>query len=426
MKRPTFSLMVAIASISFLLLGFLGCSMVKNPQAAIGETRQPETSPTISQRQKKTVDSRLVAANTKFGFKLFKEILKEDSGKNIFVSPSSVAIALSMTYNGASGDTQQAMTKTLELQGLSLQEVNQANDALKTLLENPDPQVQLTIANSLWAKKGVSFNPEFLQKNRQFYQAKIAGLDFTNPSAPSDINNWVKQNTGGKIKSIINEIPSDQVLFLINALYFKGTWTKKFDQKQTTTEPFYLADGTQKQHPMMSQRDKYKYYENDQFQAVSLPYGKGKLSLYIFLPKENFKLTNFYQQLNTENWEQWMTQFKKKPGFIQMPRFKMDYDIELNDALTALGMEVAFDSKANFTQMSSIPLQLNQVKHKTFVEVNEAGTEAAAVTAVGVVTTSAPMAEEPFEMIVNRPFFACIRDNQTGTVLFMGSIVEPK
>lgn len=416
----------AMITAGIILLSLLGWLLAQKFSIALPKPQSPEISQSQLGKPDAAVDSRLVAANTKFGFKLFSEILREDKGKNIFVSPTSVAIALSMTYNGASGKTQQAMAKTLELQGMSLEEVNQANQLLKASLENPDPNVQLRIANSLWAKQGIPFKPQFLQRNKRFYQAKVTDLDFGNPNSLGIINNWVKENTQGKIDSIINEIQPDQLLFLINAIYFKGNWTNKFDASQTANKPFYLADGSQKQHPMMSQKDEYQYYENDQFQAVSLPYGEGRVSLYVFLPKQKLTQEAFYQQLTTENWEEWMSQFRRRKGFVQLPRFKMEYDITLNEALKALGMEVAFSRDANFAQMSPTSVNINQVKHKTFVEVNEEGTEAAAVTSVGVMVTSAQMPEEPFQMIVNRPFFSCIRDNQTGTILFMGSIVEPQ
>ncbi len=372
------------------------------------------------------VDRKLVAANTKFGFKLFSEILKQDSGKNVFVSPVSVAIALSMAYNGASGQTQQAMAQTLELQGMSLESINQANAALRATLENPESQVQMAIANSLWAKQGTPFQPEFIQRNQQFYEAKVTDLDFDAPTAPSVINNWVEQSTKGKINKIVDKIRADDMLFLLNAMYFKGKWTTPFDKSQTVIQSFDLLNGNEKQLPMMSQSGKYRYYENEKFQAVSLPYGKGRLSLYIFLPKQKSSLAAFFQNLNAENNSQWMTQFRIRNGSLRLPRFKMDYEIELTNALKALGMEAAFNSQANFSQMTAIPVSINQVKHKTFVEVNEEGTEAAAVTSVGVVTTAAHVTAAPFEMIVDHPFFCQIRDNQTGTILFMGAIVEPK
>jgi serpin B len=177
----------------------------------------------------------------------------------------------------------------------------------------------------------------------------------------------------------------------------------------------------------MSQSGKYRYFENDTLQAVSLPYGKGRLNLYVFLPKKNTNLDAFQQQLAVENWQEWMTQFRMRQGSIQLPRFKFDYDIQLNDALKALGMESAFnEAKANFSNMTSASVKIDEVKHKTFVEVNEEGTEAAAATSIGIVGTAVARPEEPFQMIVDRPFFCAIRDNQTGTILFMGSIREPK
>jgi serpin B len=332
-----------------------------------------------------------------------------------------------MTYNGASGETQQAMANALELQGMSLDNINQANNTLKASLENADPAVQMSIANSLWARQGISFNPEFIKQNQQFYGAKVTELDFAKPDSSNIINNWVKENTRGKIDNIVGQLKPDDVLFLINAIYFKGNWTKKFDKSQTTERPFNLSNGSQKQHPMMSQSGKYRYYENETFQAVSLPYGKGRMSLYVFLPSKTTNLNTFQQQLKSENWQQWMNQFRMRQGSVELPRFKFDYDIKLNNALKALGMETAFSNQANFSNMTSASVAINEVKHKTFVEVNEEGTEAAAATSVGMVLTSARMpAEEPFQMVVDRPFFCAIRDNQTGTILFMGSIKEPK
>jgi serine protease inhibitor len=418
-----------LVAAGIVLAGLVGGLMAQKIDARdsfFQNSQTPRDSRVMAQSPNRPVDSRLVDANTKFGFKLFQEVLKQDSNKNVFVSPTSIAIALSMTYNGASGETQQAMAKALELQGISLPDINQANETLKASLEKADPDVQLSIANSLWAKQGIPFKPEFLQSNQQFYKAKVTELNFSSPDATKTINGWVKENTRGKIDQIINQIQPDDLLFLINAVYFKGNWTKQFDKSQTTERPFYLSNGTQKQHPMMSQSGKYRYYENETLQAVSLPYGKGRLSLYVFLPKKNTNLKAFEQQLSLENWQQWMNQFQMRSGSIQLPRFKFDYDIQLNNALKALGMETAFSNQANFSNMTSASVAIDQVKHKTFVEVNEEGTEAAAATSVGMVLTSAPMPQDPFQMVVDRPFFCAIRDNETGTILFMGSIQEPK
>ncbi|MEH2050217.1 serpin family protein [Nostoc sp.] len=417
----------ALAAASVVLFSVLGCSQVDSNKSAIAQSSLPQPENPL---QKKTVntDTKIVESSNKFGFKLFSEVLKNDrGGNNIFISPSSVAIALAMTYNGASGSTQQAMAKTLELQGMNLPEINSSYAAaLKQILDNPDAKVQLKIANSLWANQDVSFAPDFLKRTQDFYQAKVSNLNFKDAAASNIINNWVKENTNGKINKIVETIEPNQVLFLINAIYFKGNWSNEFDKKETEQQPFYITPGRRKQHPMMSQKGDYRYYESEQFQAVSLPYGKdGKFSFYIFLPQQNSNLKGFYQNLNVENWEKWMTQFKKQEGFIRLPRFKTEYDITLNDALKTLGMGEAFSNKANFSGMGK-NFAISQVKHKTFVEVNEEGTEAAAATSVGIVATSLRDEPEPFRMIVDRPFFCAIRDNQTGSLLFMGSIIDPQ
>ncbi|MBC6474338.1 MAG: serpin family protein [Hormoscilla sp. GM102CHS1] len=372
-------------------------------------------------------EQKLIEANTIFGFKLFQEILQtEGERQNIFVSPTSVAIALSMLSNGAEGTTSEAMAKTLEIQGIG--EINRGYGALKASLENPEPDVQITIANSLWARQGVPFKAEFIQKTKQLYGAKVTDLDFGDKDAAKVINRWVENNTQGKIKQIVEEVKPDDVLFLINAIYFKGRWENEFDQSQTVPQPFYLGDGSQKSHPRMSQTDEYRYYETEEFQAVSLPYSQRRLSLYVFLPRKQSNLKAFYQQLNAQNWEKWIVKFSKRDGTIELPRFKIEYDIELDRVLKALGMSVAFDPrKANFSGMSEIKTNIDRVKHKTFVGVNEAGTEAAAATSIGIAATSAQIPlERSFQMIVDRPFFCAIRDNQTGSILFMGSIVDPK
>jgi serine protease inhibitor len=372
----------------------------------------------------RNVDARLVAANTKFAFNLFHTLSKQQPNQNIFISPTSVALALSMTYNGVSGETKQEMTKVLELTGMTPQEINAANQGLQNSLQKVDPNVQVSIANSLWAKQGFSLKPEFQQTNQEYYKANITELDFTSPQAPSIINNWVSQKTQGKIDRIVDQISPDQVLFLINAIYFKGNWETPFDKSQTANQTFSLPDGTSKQHPMMSQAGLYGYYETDKFQAVSLPYGEeGALAMCIFLPNSNSNLATFLQQLTPENWNQWMQilKFRREDGSIEIPRFKMEYEVELNSTLIALGMAGIFDiSKADFSPMTDDNVAVDSVKHKTFVEVNEEGTEAAAVTSMEV------SFGVPFQMNVDRPFFCAIQDHTTGTILFMGTIVDPQ
>jgi serpin B len=372
------------------------------------------------------LDARFVEANTRFGLKLFSEIERQAGESNRMISPASVAIALSMTYNGAQGETQRSMAQALELQGLDLNTINQANATLKQSLEQADPAVTVAIANSLWGRLGIPFKDEFLQRNREFYQAEVSTLDFASADAADTINCWVSRNTRGKIPQIVSEINPDDVLFLINAVYFKGNWTTAFKPEATVERPFHRADGTSNPHPLMTQHNKYRYLETSYFQAISLPYGNERLSMYVFLPQQNSNLNRFLQTLTPQNWNTWISQFRQRDGVIQLPKFKLDYELGLNTVLKTIGMASAFDTtKADFSGISTQPTHINQVQHKTFIEVNEEGTEAAATTSVRITVTSAMPAAAPFQMIVDRPFFFAIRDNQTGIILFMGTVLDP-
>lgn len=373
------------------------------------------------------VDDRLVAANNNFGFKLFRELSGSNPGDNVFISPSSILTALAMTYNGAEEETRSAMEETLLLQGMSMDEINAAFADLLTILENPDPEVELAVANSLWAREGVDFNEDFLQRNRDYYKAEIAELDFSDEDAADQINAWVKEKTRDKIEEIVEApIAQETILFLINAIYFKGEWSEPFDTELTREIPFNLPDGSQKNHPVMFRKYDFRYLENDLFQAVSLPYGKDeRVSMYIFLPAEGVKLEELYEDMNSTTWENWLNSFRVMEGEVGLPRFEFDFEISLNETLKTLGMGIAFDDEAaDFSGMHPIPprLYISEVKHKTFVAVNEEGTEAAAATSVEIAVTAMP---ENFTMIADRPFFFAISDDMTGTILFMGSVNEP-
>jgi serine protease inhibitor len=374
------------------------------------------------------IDMKIAAANNQFGFDLFNQLKLQDKDKNIFFSPLSVAFALAMTYNGAAGVTKEEMERTLKLKGMSQAEINEASAALMKSLKSSDPKVELAIANSLWARQGVQFKEDFLARNRQFFGAEIATLDFGDPQAKNTINNWVSKNTQGKIPSIIEEIDSQMVMYLINAIYFKGLWSRKFDKAKTKDEPFYLSSGSQKQMAMMSQSGDYRYYRGDTFQAVSLPYGKGSTSLYLFLPDKGSSLDDLLKRFSHDTCEQWMRGFRSTPGDVKIPRFKMEYESKLNNMLTALGMQTAFSAnKADFSGMrDKRDVYISEVKHKAIVEVNEEGTEAAAATSVGIRTTSMRPPQERFTFIADHPFLMIIRDEPTGTVLFMGTVVDPK
>lgn len=382
---------------------------------------------TGNQSAPKKVDERLTAATSKFAFKLYQQIPKP-AGNNTFVSPASVMLALAMTYNGADGTTREAMARTLDLEAMSLDDVNLAFAHLKSELAPTDPKIQINIANSLWAKNDFTLNPAFVARNKQHYAAEIANLDFSDPSAAATINSWVSRNTEGKIPKVIDQIRPENVLLIINAIYFKGKWQTEFKQEDTKPDVFRPSGGQQKQVPMMAQSGSYLYYQDKNFQAVALPYGKGAISMYVFLPGEQTSLDQFEQELTPENWDTWMKSLRTTPGDLKLPRFKIEWESDLNDALKALGMAEAFDPRqANFSQMANVSpgnnFYISEVKQKSWCEVNEEGTVAAAVTSVGMATTS--IQPERFAMKVDRPFFFAIRDNQTGVLLFIGSVTNP-
>ncbi|GBO53011.1 serine protease inhibitor [Pseudanabaena sp. lw0831] len=381
----------------------------------------------MSINQTELLDKRLVYASTSFGFNLLDHLAKQNSNKNIFISPLSVAFALSMTYNGASGETQEVIARTMELQGIKIDDVNSFNETLQLLLAIGDTSVELNIANSLWVRKDIALEQTFLNEVKELYQAEISNLDFKDPNAANMINAWVKKNTKDKIDKIVDRIDADSMLFLINAVYFKGKWEVPFENFLTKPQPFTLADGTKIQHPAMSRSGKYRYYDAPTFQAISLPYGSRLFSMEIFLPKPESNLLEFQKHLMTKNWQEWSTKFMRKKGLIQLPRFKVEYETSLKPALENMGMEIAFDrDKADFRNLSTAKAFIGDIKHKTFVEVNEEGTEAAAATSVDIETIFTQSFEDmPFRMIVDRPFFFAISDRQTGTIIFMGAIKNP-
>lgn len=366
----------------------------------------------------------LPQSHNAFGFNVIKSLSQEDKG-NIFISPSSISLALSMVYNGASGQTKDTMAKTLQFQNLSVEAINQQSRDLVSLLKNPDPNIELSIANSVWSKQGIDFQSNFLQTVKSNFNAQIQSLDFNNPNSVNTINSWVSKNTNGKIPTIVNSISPDMVIYLINAVYFKGTWTTAFDKSLTRDKQFTPVSGVPEMKPLMEQGGKFQYLENDDFQSVSLPYGKNKrLSMYVFLPKN---LSDFTNNLSIGKWNSWMQQYQNTEGTILLPRFKIEYEKQLKDLLTQLGMGVAFQDSADFSLMRpQKDIRISEVKHKTYIDVNEEGTEAAAVTSVGGQLSSI-VANPPktFYMEVNKPFFIAIRDNQTQEILFMGAIQQP-
>lgn len=363
-----------------------------------------------------------------FGFRLIGELWKDAPNTNLFVSPVSVDLALGMTYNGAGGDTKSAMAKALGVEKVDVEQFNEASKNIMTVLANPDPKVKLEIANSIWIDQDFKVKPDFVSRNRDNFGAEVTNLDFKAELAAKTINDWVKQNTGEKIPQIVDKLEPDSRMMLVNAVYFKGLWSNPFDITRTKDAEFTKFDGKKVSVPMMTKgQDEFLYQEGKDFQAVQIPYGAGTTKMVVLLPKADAKFGDFMKSLNGKNWSGWMKQFKTMQGTVSIPRWKVDQSYMLKDSLTALGMGNAFDPKiADFSGMrAEKDLYIGRVIHKTFVEVNEEGTEAAAATGVEMRPTAMPMPEKTFTFKADRPFVYAIVDSKSDLVLFLGVMGDP-
>jgi serpin B len=398
-----------------------GCS--KNESQTIKEDEPYQQKIFLNEKAKAIVN-----ADNTFGFNLFKTI--NDStpeNENIIISPLSVSIALGMTYNGAESETKTAMENTLDLEGMTVEEINESYKTLINALTTVDPKVTMNIPNSIWYRDSFSVEADFIATNQDYFKAQVYPLDFNDPNSVNVINNWVSESTNDKIPMILNEIDPLNVMFLINAIYFFGSWKYEFDEQNTQSQAFYLADGTTKAVDMMSQHATLSYTSNELFEAVNLYYGSENFSMVILLPKNEHTPDDIIFELNEQNWADWMGGFNEADIQISLPKFKLEYEKTLNDQLKYLGMEIAFDPySADFSNINpDEQLYISFVKHKTFIDVNEMGTEAAAVTVVGISFTSIGT-DTPYYFTVNKPFLFAITERDTQSIIFLGKVMEPE
>ena len=371
----------------------------------------------------------LIEADNSFGLKLFKEVVfEEETNINICISPLSVSMALGMTYNGANGSTEEAMRTTLELSDLTLEEINESYKSLIEYLVGLDPEVEFDIANSIWYHERFTENikEDFLDRCNTYFDAEISSLDFSNPNASKEtMNNWVSDNTNGKIEEIVDYVdPFYDLMFLLNAIYFNGTWVYEFNKDETKDTLFYLPDGSEINCMMMEVRGYFAYFENSTFQLVDLPYGDGNYSMTIFLPKAGQDIDSLIAEFTPDKWTEWINNLSEDSLDLYFPKFTTEYKIKdkLKDVLTELGMGIAFDVQADFSKMvEGMQVWIDRVIHKTFLEVYEEGTEAAAATCVVMVWGS----PTGLIMRINRPFLFVIREKNSGIILFIGKIVNP-
>ncbi|MEW6229028.1 MAG: serpin family protein [Bacillota bacterium] len=383
----------------------------------------------LSATDKADIDS-VVAGNNSFAFDFYRQLAKDEG--NLFFSPYSVSSALAMTYAGAREETARQMASVLHF-GLAPEKLHPALSDLMGTLNATGRSYQLSVANALWGQTGYEFRQEFLDITNKYYGAGFKEVDYTDDEKREQtrqtINKWVEAKTNNKIRELIkpNDLSYLTRLVLTNAIYFKGKWEIQFKPEDTKVMSFYVSAKEKVDVPMMHQTAKFNYAENDQAQILEMPYTGGDLSMVVLLPKPGYELAKLEGALRLENVQPWLTQLSRREVVVFLPRFKLEKRFLLNEELQQLGMVDAFDEdRADFSGMTpGRDLYISKVIHKAFVEVNEEGTEAAAATAV-IMNGKSMMLDEPPVFRADRPFVFLIRDLRSGSILFMGRLVDPR
>ena len=376
--------------------------------------------------QLRGVEASMIESDQMFAFeffaKVFNEELNEDD-KNFMVSPFSLSMALAMTWNGSDGNTKLAMQNTLGMGDWSDDEVNSYFSKMKDAFEKTDPSTKLSIANSIWTNRNVAILPNFISLNKTYYNATVEAVDFGSPATVDRINRWAAENTNNLIKKVLEETKPSDLMYLLNALYFKGIWTSEFDAKKTSKENFTDENGRKVKVDMMSQYANFSYTEDETMQVVELPYGNKAFSMMVLLPNVDKNLIDVINGLQDDvYWASVKNKMHSQNIELFLPKFKTEYSKKLNDVLIDMGMETAFTAgRADFSRMSNKDAFISLVKQDTFIATDEVGTEAAAVTVVGVVETSSPASEEVV-FKADKPFLYMIQENSTGSILFMGVV----
>lgn len=372
--------------------------------------------------------AQLIEADNKFGLEMFQKVREDSDDENIMISPLSISVALAMAYNGADGDTKAEMEETMKLNGLTADEINASYKMLISALQSLDEDVVFEIANAIFYTDIMEVKPDFLNVNKNVYEAEVERLDFNSPEAVNTINDWVAGKTNDKITKIIEQLDPLDRMVLLNAIYFNGIWSKEFDEEGTHELDFYKSDGTTIEVPMMSKMEKLDYTANSLFKAIKMPYGNGQYNMVIFLPVSENRSQDVIDELSAANWKKWMDEFETTDRVnITMPRFKFEFEAGLNELLKKMGMQKAFiPGGADFSKISDIELYISAVKHKSFIDVNETGTEAAAVTSITFTTTSIGNEPPTVPFFVNKPFVFAITENDTDAILFIGEVQNPE
>ncbi|MGG4095053.1 serpin family protein [Paenibacillus lautus] len=415
-----------------LLIGLTACAQGSEIQSGEPQGivhKQPKVKELSAQERKEVltkIDTGMVEAQNDFGLRLHQALSNSPEYKsgNLIISPYSITQALALAYNGTAGDTAAEMSDVLGWKGMSVDDINEGNRQLGSLLENGGGVV-LNVANSVWHQQGLEMKKPYLQTVKDSYRAEVKEANLMHANAMNAINQWVNDKTSGMIPTIYDEPPGG-VAVLINAIYFNGGWMDEFDPANTVEKEFTHSDGTTQKIPMMKREARYSYKEGASWQAIRIPYGDGRMHMLVILPKETSSMDELQQQLWKDT-SAWKDDFSHETIQLGLPKFKVEQTFELPDALQSLGMIQAFDrDAADFSAMADDgeKFWIDKIRHKTVVDVSEKGTVAAAITAVGIETTAAEPTE-PIVMNINRPFFFAIEDRDTGTWLFMGSVLRP-
>lgn len=406
----------AMCSVAGLALALAACS--GDPSGPSGGAADPITE---LPRALSGVEQQVLAASNRFAFELAGQLVPEGPGDNLFFSPLSASMALGMTLNGADGATYDQMRAVLGFENLEQDEINQAYRDLMALLLTLDPSVALEIGNSIWQKLGFPVQPDFLTRVEEHFDAEVAEVDFSDPATLDRINGWVDDATAGTIEEMFTQLPANVVMVLLNAIYFKGDWTVPFDEDETRAGDFRRPDGSLVTAELMNRDDTLAYAATDRYQAVDLPYGGQAFSMTVVLPAEGVSPAELVAELDEDTWSAWLDGLSTTRVALALPKFELEWDEELNDALIELGMVDAFDGGlADFSRLTpGGGVWIDFVQQKAFVRVDEKGTEASAATAVVIVESAPP------EMRLDRPFLFVLRERLSGAILFMGIVNDP-
>ncbi|MBS2006226.1 MAG: serpin family protein [Cyanobacteria bacterium SZAS TMP-1] len=364
------------------------------------------------------------AISTDFSLKLFRHEAGDNS-KNVLVSPFSAYEALSMTANGAGGNTLAQMAKVLGYTPSTMDVLNSRNHEVLLKL-NSNSKVQMEIANAIFADAHTKFKPEFIALCARVYQAEARSENFADPQTVKKINDWCDAKTHGKIKEILQKLTPDEKMVLLNSVYFKGAWESAFKPDATSQQAFKLLSGATRQVPMMHKSLEAGYLKYKNMQAICLPYAGKKQMMYIFLPDAGTDFAAFKSQFTLENWDFWLPGFTNQKVNVALPKARIEFSTELSKALKAMGMPEAFGDRANFEKMfADQPGGISRVLQKTYMDINEEGTEAAAVTAVVMMTRALRVEAPPIDFVVDHPYVVALVDKDTREIFFLGSVVNP-